>query len=448
MLGEKEMSTKNNKVNLKRSLLTGATALALIGSFATPQTAQAKGPELDAEASIIVDYETDQILQGHAIDEPLGIASISKMLAEYIVFEEIDAGNIDWDTEIKISDYAYRISQDYELSNVPLRNGELYTLEELYHAMAIYSANGATIAIAEEIEGTEEAFVDRMQETVEAFGIEDATLYNSTGLNNNYLGDNIYPGSSSEDENTMSARSVAKITSRLITDYPEILEIASIPTMTFREGTIDAIDMTNWNLMLEGLLMERPGVDGLKTGTTKFAGPTFTGTAKEDGRRLVTVVLNSGDDLETRFRETSKLMDYGFDKFTSESVVSNWEENLDYVPLTVVNGKQDVLDYEPSEELEMLIQSGDKLDDELTYSIEWNQDVIDEDESIFAPVKEGTELGRLVINYSGNDHGYLNGGEKNSVPLVAKNTVEKAGIFSQLWNGTTNFFKGLMGRFN
>lgn len=442
------MFVKKNNVNIKKNLLAGVATAALIGNFVATPVVQAQGPEVDAKASITVDYGTGQILQGQAIDEPLGIASITKMLAEYIVFEEIDAGNIAWDTEIKISDYAYRISQDYALSNVPLRNGELYTLEELYHAMAIYSANGATIAIAEAIEGTEEAFVDRMQETVEAFGIEDATLYNSTGLNNKYLGDNIYSGSEVDDENIMSARSVAKITSRLLTDYPEILEVASIPTMTFREGTIDSIEMTNWNLMLEGLLLERPGVDGLKTGRTGFAGPTFAGTAMENDRRLVTVVLNSGDDLTTRFRETSKLMDYGFDQFATESVITNWEDNLEYSPLTVINGKEEELDYEPSEELEMLIQLGDNLDKELTYTIEWDKNIITSDGAIAAPIAEGMELGRLLVDYSGNEHGYLDGATENSVPLVATQDVEKAGIFSQLWNSTASFFKGLIDRFN
>lgn len=441
------MFMKENSFTIKRNLLAGVAAAALMSSFGSALTVQAQGPEVDAKASITVDYETGQILQGQEIDAPLGIASITKMLAEYIVFEEIDAGNITWDTEIKISDYAHQISQDYALSNVPLRNGELYTLEELYHAMAIYSANGATIAIAEAIEGSEAAFVDRMQETVEAFGIEDATLYNSTGLNNKYLGDNIYPGSAIDDENVMSARSVAKITSRLLTDYPEILEIASIPTMTFREGTIDSIEMTNWNLMLDGLLLERPGVDGLKTGRTAFAGPTFAGTAMENDRRLVTVVLNSGDDLTTRFRETSELMDYGFDKFTSESVMTNWDENLEYSPLIVTNGKDEHLEYEPSEELEMLIQQGDQLDEALTYTIEWDNNIVTSDGSVAAPIAKGMELGRLVVNYTGNEHGYLEGEAKNSVPLVATHDVEKAGIFSQLWNSTTSFFKGLMDRF-
>lgn len=432
-------------MKFKKSLLISASAFTLTTSFGSVLTAQAQGLEVDAAASLTVDYNTGQILQGNNIDEPLGVASITKTIVEYIVFEEIEAGNIDWDTPIKISDYAYTISQDYVLSNVPLRNGEEYTLEELYNAMAIYSANGATIAIAEAIAGTEASFVDRMKKTVESFGIEDAKLYNSTGLNNSYLDGNIYPGSDINDENSMSARSIAIIANKIIRDYPEILETASIPRMAFREGTDDEIQMENWNWMLEGLLFEKDGVDGLKTGTTDFAGATFTGTATKGDRRLITVVLDSGSDRVTRFKETAKLMDYGFDNFRVEKVTDSWKDNIEYQPLTVVKGKEDILNYEPSEDLELLMQLGDDLED-LTYTIEWDENVVTQDGTIEAPIAEGMELGRLVVDYPGNELGYLEK-DKAAVPIVATESVDKAGIFKQMWTGLVNFFKGLKDRF-
>lgn len=442
------MSIKKNTMNLKKSLLITASATTLLSSFSPILSAQAKSPEIDAEASIVVDYNTGQILKGENIDEPLGVASITKMIVEYIVFEEIEAGNIEWDRQINISDYAYEISQNYVLSNVPLKNGASYSLEELYQAMAIYSANGATIAIAEAISGSESNFVDRMKETVESFGIEDAKLYNATGLNNSYLDENIYPGSDSNDENSMSAKSIAKIANRILKDYPEILETASIPKKVFREGIADEeIEMKNWNWMLEGLLFEKTGVDGLKTGTTDFAGATFTGTAVKGDRRVITVVLNSGDDRTTRFRETAKLMDYGFDHFKEENVTENWEEKLDYQPLTVIDGKEDVLNFEPSEELEMLIQLGDKTDEAISYRIEWDEDIISDEEAIEAPVSEGTELGKLMVNYSGNEWGYIEGDEEASVTLIASEEIEQAGIFSRMWTSFIDFFKGLKDRF-
>lgn len=438
------------KTRIKRKAIVGTASAALLGAF-TPgmgYTAQAQGIEVDAEASITVDFETGQILQGKAIDEPLGIASMSKMMVEYILFEEIEAGNISWETEVSISDYAQQVSQNYELSNVPLRGEDTYTIEELYEALAIYSANGATIAIAEAISGSEPAFVDRMRETVESFGIKDAYLVNATGLNNEDLQGNIYPGSTETEENVMSARSAAILANRLLNDYPEVLEVASVPTRTFREGSeLDEVEMINWNWMLPGLINERENVDGLKTGTTTFAGSTFTGTAEEDGRRLITVVLNSGDDKTTRFVETDKMLDYGFEKWKKQEVTENWDTILEYEPLDVSNGKKDTVNFEPSETLEMLIKLGDNVEKDLNYSIVWNPDIITEEGTIEAPVADGMELGELVIEYSGNELGYLDEEKVASVPLVATEAVDRSGFFGQAWNWMVSFFNSITSRF-
>lgn len=429
------MFSNTIKQTIKKSLLIGGSSALLLtgvlpGAFIS---AAAAAPEIDAEAYLTLDFETGQILQGTDIDTPRGIASMTKMIVEYIVFEEIEAGNLNWDTEITISDYAYKISQNYSLSNVALRNGGTYSLEELYEAMAIYSANGATIAIAEHMEGTEPDFVNRMRKTVESFGISDAILFNSTGLNNSDLQGVIYPGSSETDENIMSARSIAKIANRIIADYPEILETASIPKKTFRPDTIDAVDMTNWNWMLEGLLREREGVDGLKTGTTEFAGSTFTGTAINNDRRLITVVMDSGDDNVTRFIETDKLMDYGFDNFKTENVTDQWKDIYEYEPLTVVNGREQSVNFETSESLDMLLALEHSVEENVTYTIEWNKDIVGE-EGVEAPFDAGMELGRLVVNYEGNESGYLEGEGQNSVPLVTADAIDKANVFIRFWN--------------
>lgn len=437
-----------NVKQMKKTMIIGGAAALLAGVLPNATlTAKAADLEVNAEASITVDVNTGQILQGDNVDTPLGIASMSKMLVEYIVFEELEAGNLSWDDEITISQYAYEISQDYALSNVALRNSGVYTLEELYEAMAIYSANGATIAIAEHIEGTEPAFVDRMIETAESFGIEDAQLFNSTGLNNSALGGRIYPGSAETDENMMSARSAAIIANRILEDYPEILEISSIPEKTFREGTVDAIHMTNWNWMLEGLAYERENVDGLKTGTTTFAGSTFTGTAEENGRRLVTVVLDSGEDGETRFVETDKMMDFGFDEWDTAEVTEGWEQGIEYAPLEVINGTEEEVGFEPSETLEMLLHMDDTLEEDITYTIEWNPAIVTEEGAIEAPFDAGMEIGELVMTYTGNDLGHLEEETRHAVPVVTTAGVEKANIFVQAWNWLSNMFDSILSRF-
>ena len=447
----KNMRVNNVKMKQgfkKRFLKSGVVALLFGVLMPMVPVAEANAPDINADASMIVDFSTGQILQAENINQPMGIASMTKMLVEYIVFEEVDTGNLTWDTEISISDYAYRISQNYNLSNVPLRSDYTYTLEELYEAMAIYSANGATIAIAEHIAGSELAFVKRMRETVEDFGIKDAELFNVTGLDREYLGENADPDSSEEDENRMSARSVAIITNRIVEDYPEILKVASIPTKTFREGTLDAIDMVNWNRMLEGLSHYRSGVDGLKTGTTDIAGYTFTATAKENGRRLLTVVMGVDGDTDERFVETDKQLDFGFNEFELQNMLDPWEEVYDYSPLSVTNGKEDTVNYAPSETaLEMYVHRSDAVEDEVSYTIEWDENIVTEEGTVEAPFDEGMQIGELIVHYSGSEEGYLNGAGDNVVPIVTTEGVEKVGFFALAWNWMKDAFESLINRF-
>ena len=133
------------------TVLTIACSMLVPYSNASAETGAALN--IEAGAAILVEANSGKILYQKNADELLSIASMTKMMSEYLVNEAIAKGKLKWDQKVKVSEYAYNISQDRSLSNVPLRNGESYTVKELYEAMAIYSANGATIALAEAVAG-------------------------------------------------------------------------------------------------------------------------------------------------------------------------------------------------------------------------------------------------------------------------------------------------------
>lgn len=439
------MTLLNWKKILKSSLVASLT-LPFFGT--TAAFAEETDMEVEAESAILIDFDTSQILYNQNAEDQRGIASMTKMLVEYILFEEIEAGNIDWDTEITISEYAHNISQNYALSNVPLHMGGTYTVQELYESLAIYSANGATIALAEEIEGSEEAFVDRMRELVESWGITDYELYNTTGLNNSFLMGNHYSGSEEDAENYMSAKGIAIVSQRLIADYPEVLETASVPTKTFREGTSDAIGMMNWNWMLEGLSHERMDVDGLKTGTTQIAGATFAGTAEADGRRLVSVVMGAGDGFSNRgqrFEETSKLFDFGFDHFTFESIIEK-EMNLDAEHnIPVRNGLEEDVSLVTTESLELYLPEGADMD-QFSYTFVPDEDKLNQNGEVEAPISIGENLGVLVVDNL-DDIEFVDGETPDTIKVAAAESVERAGFVTVMTNWLRDFFSGLSDRF-
>lgn len=406
---------------------------------------------LYVDAAILIDADTGKILYEKNSESPLGIASMTKMMTEYLLFEAIEEGKISWDQQYSVTDYTYKISQDRRLSNVPLRQDGSYSIQELYEAMAIYSANAATIAIAETIAGTEENFVKLMNEKAEEMGLEGYKFVNSTGLNNEDL-QGMHPASTgASDENVMPAKSVAILAYNLMKDYPEVLETTKIPKKTFREGTSDAIEMSNWNWMLPGLVYEYEGVDGLKTGTTNFAGHSFTGTAQKNGMRVIAVVMkavdaNGAGSYKARFDATRALFDYGFAQFSKVEIVPAGYKIPKNKTLPVIKGKEDSVAIAVKDPISMVIKTSEK---------DMYKPVFTPDKkNLEADVKEGTVVGKVHLEKTeGSDYGYVTD-KAAEVDVVTTEAVERASwislmfqgigkFFSNLWNSTTDFVGGL-----
>ena len=412
------------------TMLVLGTFSPLIAST-TVSAATIEQPAIEAAAAFAIEPTTGKVLLNQNGDEKLGIASMTKMITEYILLETIKNGDVAWDDQVNISEYAHNISQNYELSNVPLRIDDTYSVEELYQAMAIYSANGATIALAEHIAGDEKAFVDMMHEKVESWGVTNYELYNTTGLSNSDLQGNIYPGSTEDSENSMTAREMAIVAQRLLLDFPEVLKTSSISEKKFREGTSDEISMQNFNWMLPGLIYERENVDGLKTGTTDFAGASMTGTAEEEGMRVITIVMNATngqEDLSKRFAETDKIMDWAFENWDMVPVFEEGQtlENVD--SLGVDKGKEDTIDVAVQSDVSLLVPTS--ADSEKTNAtVQVKKDLLNEAGNLTAPIKKGTEVGTAQVVIEGDELGYVNGDTGKEVTVVADSTVEKSNVF-------------------
>lgn len=418
--------------------------ISMIG--ATPAAAESE-LGLHVNGAILIDADTGKILYEENADEPLGIASMTKMMTEYLLFEAIEEGKISWDQEYKVNDYTYKISQDRRLSNVPFRPDGTYTIKELYEALAIYSSNAGTIAIAETIGGTEAEFVKLMNAKAEELGLEGYKFINATGLNNSYLQGMHVQGTEPDDENEMPAKSVAKLAYHLINDYPEVLVESQITDKVFREGTVDATRMDNWNLMLPGLAYEYKGVDGLKTGTTDFAGQGFTATATRNGKRLIAVVLNAVDadgesSTGSRFHAARILLDYGFGQFSDVELLPTGYTFDQQKTVDVNKGKENAVKIALKDPITMTI----KKSEQDLYTPEL---VLDEskfkDGKLLAPVKKGTVIGHVnMVHSDGTDYGYLEESQYAG-EVVVMASVEEAGWFKLSMRATGSFISSIFG---
>ena len=404
---------------------------------------------LNAEAAILVDAETGAILYEKNADVVLGVASMSKMMTEYLVLEAIKDGSISWDQKVMISEYIHNLSSpNMGLSNVGLTQGEQYTVKELYEAMAIFSANAATSALAEVVGGTEKGFVELMNKKAEELKLGQYKFVNSSGLNNSDLLGN-HPAGNPDDENVMSAKATARLAYHLLKDFPEVIDTASKPVLKFRDGR----DYKNFNYMLPGLVFEYPGVDGLKTGSTDFAGYGFTATAKKGDNRFITVVMKTSSK-EERFTETRKLLDYAFGNYTKEEIVAKGTEIKGHKTLPVTKGKEDSVQIESADSIELAIKKGEEKNFKPVLKLD-NKKLNDEGE-LTAPIKKGDKVGTLTVQpKEGEPIEFLteDGVKSVTVDVIASEDVEKAnwfvlsmravgGFFADIWGSVSSTVKG------
>ncbi len=254
-------------------------------------------PGITGQAAIAIDVDTGEVLLSKNCDTPRAVASTTKLMTLYVVFEALANGEITLDTPVTISSYAADLSNDTTYSgNENFSAGDSYPVETLIELIVVASANGSAVAVAEAISGSEEAFVERMNAICAGWGI-DAVFVDASGIG----------------ESSVSARALATIAWHCVQDYPEILDYTSQSSVTFNGRTFTS---TN-EFLTGGYTCE--GIDGLKTGYTSAAGYCFVASCQRDGSRVVSVVLGeSSNDL--RFLDTIRVLDYSYQVVEDGSV--------------------------------------------------------------------------------------------------------------------------------
>jgi len=278
---------KNRKIFIISLILISVFSINIIASAS--DSSDENDPNIAASitsaAAVVIDFQTGLIVYEFNADELRVPASMVKMVAVYVVLDEIATGRINMDTGISIRERTSAFSFNRAYSNVPLHTDSIYSISELLDVIIIRSASAATVALGEGVFGSEAAMVAKMNEKAADLGIR-AIFRDSWG---------------GSRDNRISARGMAEITRAMINDYPEILEFTSKTEVYFEELPYRSTNP---------LLTDYPGVDGFKTGFTNPAGWCFTGTAQQGFRRLISVTM--GSEFGHRFLDSIVLLDYGF----------------------------------------------------------------------------------------------------------------------------------------
>lgn len=350
----------------------------------------------NAKSGILIENSTGEILFEKNANEKLAVASLTKMMVQIIVLENIEAGKIKWNDVVVASSNASGMGG----TQIWLSTGEKMTVEDLFKGMSIVSANDATVALAEHVAGSEENFVKLMNEKAKSLGLKNTNFVNCTGLD--------------EKDHYSSAYDLSIIARELLT-HKEILRFSSVYEDYIRVNTPNKYWLVNTNKLVRFY----EGADGLKTGFTDDALYTMAVTAKRDNLRLIAIVLGE-EESKVRNNETMNLLNYGFDNYKID-LLKKEGEVVDTVKIN--KGNRDSVDILLKEDLSILSK---KIDKNVKYDYEVKLD------DIKLPIRKNQVVGKINLL---SDNNIL-----KSVDLITGNDVSKISYFSYLINSLLNVF--------
>lgn len=347
----------------------------------TALPAAAEQLDVNAKSAVLMESSTGRILYESNPDEKLPIASVTKIMTMLIIMEAVDSGKISLDDMVTASERAKSMGG----STMFLDTGEQLSVNDMLKGIAVASANDGAVAMAEYIAGSEQGFVEMMNQKAEELGMNNTHFVNTNGLD--------------ADDHYSSARDVA-VMSRELIQHKKIFDYTTIWMDTLRGGKFQ---LANTNKMIRFY----KGANGLKTGSTSKALCCLSATAERDGMQLIAVVLGAPTSKE-RFGGASALLDYGFAKYEVSAPV---KENEVIAEVNIHKGVESFVNAIAKDGFSALSEKGGGS------AIEKNIII---DESINAPVKSGDVLGTVELIQNGNVIG--------SVELIAEKSVDKKGI--------------------
>lgn len=301
----------------KLLLITAIISICLngLGMFAKVH-ADTAAFQMDARAAYAIDAESGQVLYQKNATKRYPIASVIKILTLGVILQDIRNHHLKWDQKIKITPAVAKMADDWHFSNVPLMNGEEYTVRQLVDSMMLVSADGSTEALALADAGSTAAFNKKMMAFAKKAGVTDIKIYNMIGLPNGDLGKHKLKDVDKDAENLLSAKDVALISKYLVENYPETLDITKQKFANFDVTKDQQYLMTNVNALLpqNGFAPKDGEIDGLKTGNTDRAGKCIVSTGTFAGRRIILVALHTKGE----WNDQSKIQQDFYNKLVDE----------------------------------------------------------------------------------------------------------------------------------
>ena len=337
---------------------------------------------LESGAAVLIEQNSGKVLYEKNMHEQLRPASVTKVMTILLIMEAIDSGKINYDTQIPCSENASSMGG----SQIWLDTTETLSVNDMLKAICVVSANDCTVAMAEYLEGSQEAFVQKMNEKAKELGMNDTCFKNCHGID--------------EDGHITSAYDIALMSKELLSKHPDITKYTTIYMDSLRDGKSELVNTNK-------LIRTYNGITGLKTGSTSLALYNLSASATRDDLSLIAVIMKA-PTTKVRFAEAQKLLDYGFSNYSYIKLGDNGD-TVKSVPIS--KGIEANINATVENTSGVLIQKGKEKQIEQNIFIQDN---------LSAPIYKGQKVGEITYT--------LNGETLDIIDLVASSDVESIGM--------------------
>ena len=339
---------------------------------------------LESGGAILIEQKTGEVLCEHNPHEKLRPASVTKVMSLLLIMEALDSGQIALTDKVPCTEDAAGMGG----SQIWLEVGEELTVDEMLKAICVVSANDCTVAMADYLCGSEEAFVQKMNERAKELGMNDTTFMNCHGID--------------EDGHLTSAYDIALMSRELLNNHPTILNYTTIWMDTLRNGESELVNTNK-------LIRNYKGATGLKTGSTSVALYNLSASATRDGLSLIAVIMKA-PTTKIRFSEAQKLLDYGFSNYQYKDLAS---KGTVLKEADVTKGVTSKVNLVIENDVGILVKKGEDKNIEQTINVE---------ENLSAPIYENQKVGEVIYTLNGTEVGRTN--------IIAAKSIEKKTFFS------------------
>lgn len=339
---------------------------------------------LESGGAILIEQKKGEVLYEHNSHEKLRPASVTKVMSILLIMEALDSGQISLTDKVPCTEDAAGMGG----SQIWLEVGEELTVDEMLKAICVVSANDCTVAMADYLCGSEEAFVQKMNERAKELGMNDTTFMNCHGID--------------EDGHFTSAYDIALMSRELLNNHPTILNYTTIWMDTLRNGESELVNTNK-------LIRNYKGATGLKTGSTSVALYNLSASATRDGLSLIAVIMKA-PTTKIRFSEAQKLLDYGFSNYQYKDLAS---KGTVLKEADVTKGVTSKVNLVIENDVGILVKKGEDKNIEQTINVE---------ENLSAPIYENQKVGEVIYTLNGTEVGRTN--------IIAAKSIEKKTFFS------------------